>query len=273
MYFIVRIFTLMLVVNLYGQTKDLPKEKPTAIFSAAFWGKPTTRSILYAPWGNFEEQNSSKVMVRVSYGSLSRKCMYYGQNDIQFYQRRNYTELELDLMADRAISETNYLFSQLSFSPSPDKPKEFIVLFSPNRQPGGYQAYLLPFDKKEIPWGSYKIFSQFNETLYIAAEKKKFALDPGKNNVLYSDDFDGMKRVKILIYRKIKGEFKEVGAQNFTTSKNQRGIFFITPRRGKVQVVPLVETQRPEKQFIGFGVKAKPEAIPSVPATKAFTTP
>ena len=130
----------------------------------------------------------------------------------------------------------------------------------------------LPFDKKEIPWGSYKIFSQFNETLYIAAEKKKFALDPGKNNVLYSDDFDGMKRVKILIYRKIKGEFKEVGAQNFTTSKNQEN-FLHHAERGKVQVVPLVETQRPEKQFIGFGVKAKPEAIPSVPATKAFTTP
>ena len=48
----------------HAQTVEQNEIKPTALFSSIFWGKPTNRSLIYAPWENFEEQNSSKSLVQ-----------------------------------------------------------------------------------------------------------------------------------------------------------------------------------------------------------------
>ena len=119
---------------------------------------------------------------------------------------------------------------------------------------GNYKGYLVPFEQKDIPWGSYQIFSQFNETLYIAAASKKLTLEPGKNLIVKSEEFKGQSRVKMLIYRNINGKYVESGAQNFSVNDRQRGIFFITKKRTRVEIVPLIESKRPIEQVIGYGV-------------------
>lgn len=244
---------LVIVLGLGGQTSPVEQVEPTAIFSGIFWGKPTTRSLLFAPWGNYDEENSTKALVRVGYGSLSPKCAYYGKGKIEFHQKRNYTELELDLMSDKSQADRTSFFAELPFSGSNGQTKEFIALFSPKNQQGDYQAFFLPFEKEEIPWGSYKLFSQFNETLYLSAGKKSYSLEPGKNLILSADDFKKGDRVRILIYRKIKGNYQEVAAQSFGVNDRQRGIFFLTSKRAKVHLVPMVETKKPIEQAIGFG--------------------
>ena len=112
----------------------------------------------------------------------------------------------------------------------------------------------MPFEQEDIPWGSYQIFSQFNETLYIAAASKKLTLEPGKSLIVKSKEFQGQNRVKMLIYRNINGKYVESGAQNFSVNDRQRGIFFITKMRTRVEIVPLVESKRPVEQTIGYGV-------------------
>lgn len=243
------------VTSVYsGAQETLEEQKPTALFSAVFWGKPASRSLSYAPWGNMNEQNSTKFFVQVAYGSLSRKCAYYGEGNIKFHQRKNLTALEMELMKNENEFDKTTFFTELPFSALPDKTKEFIALFSPSDNKGNYKGYLVPFEQKDIPWGSYKVFSQFKETLYIAVGPKKLTLEPGKNLTLKNKDFQGMNRVKMIVYRNIKGKYVESGVQNFSGNERQRGIFFITSKRKRIEIVPLVESKRPVEQIIGYGV-------------------
>ena len=251
---VIILFLGILVFHTNAEEID-PNPKPTALFSAVFWGKPTSRSLVYAPWGNLHDLNSTKSQVRVAYGSLSRKCAYYGAGNIEFHQQRNPSSSKVGLMEGNNEPEKASFFLELPFSASPNTTKEFIALFSPSDQQGNYNGYLVPFSQNEIPWGSYKIFSQFKETLYIAAGSKKFTLESGKNLIIQSKDFEGKSRVKILIYRNIKGKYIESGAQSFSVNNRQRGIIFITTKRKRIEVVPLVETKRLIEQTIGYGLK------------------
>jgi hypothetical protein len=256
-----KFYCLLLFLSFFLYAEAQPTQqahaKPTGIFSCIFWGKPTTRTVMFAPWGNFDEQNATQSMVRVVYGSLSRKCAYYGQGNIKFYQRRNYTELELDLMEDKSEAEKSIFFSELNFSSNAEETKEFIILFSPTKDLNTYRTFLLPFGQKEIPWGSYKLFSQFNETLYVAVGTKKFSLEPGKSIILDSKDFDGRSRERMIIYRKEKGNYIECASQSFGINDRQRGIFFVTIKKGKAQIVPMVESNRPIEQAIGYNSKPR----------------
>ena len=256
-----KFYCLLLILSICVYSEGQPivpaQAQPTGLFSCIFWGKPTTRSVLYAPWGNFDEQNATQSLVRVAYGSLSRKCVYYGQGNIKFYQRRNYTELELDLMEDKSEAEKAIFFSELQFNFNPKDTKEFIILFSPTKDLNSYRTFLLPFGQKEIPWGSYKLFSQFNETLYVAVGTKKFSLEPGKSIILHSKDFDGRSREQMIIYRKEKGNYIETASQSFGINDRQRGIFFVTVKKAKAHVVPMVESKRPIEQAIGYNTKPR----------------
>ena len=216
----------------HAQTVEQNEIKPTALFSSIFWGKPTNRTLIYAPWENFEEQNSSKSLVRVD-GSLSRKCVYYGKGNIKFHQKRNYTELELDLMEDKSIADETSFFAEVKFKPIPEETQEFIVLFSPTNTEN-YQTYVVPFSEREIPWGSYRLISQFNQTLYVAVGKKKLSISPGKSAMLNAIDFDGSGRERMIIYQKLNNSYKEVASQSFGSTIVREGCFFLPPERSEL---------------------------------------
>ena len=238
----------------HAQTVEQNEIKPTALFSSIFWGKPTNRTLIYAPWENFEEQNSSKSLVRVGSGSLSRKCVYYGKGNIKFHQKRNYTELELDLMEDKSIADETSFFAEVKFKPIPEETQEFIVLFSPTNTEN-YQTYVVPFSEREIPWGSYRLTSQFNQTLYVAVGKKKLSISPGKSTMLNAIDFDGSGRERMIIYQKLNNSYKEVASQSFGINDRQRGMFFLTTRKKRVSIIPMIDNKRPIEQAIGYGTK------------------
>ena len=59
--------------------------QPTALFKAVFWDRFTSRSLVYAPWGNGEEANATIVTNRVGFSSPSRSFAYYGSSPVKFY--------------------------------------------------------------------------------------------------------------------------------------------------------------------------------------------
>ena len=61
----------------------------------------------------------------------------------------------------------------------------------------------------------------------------------------------------MIIYRKEKGNYIETASQNFGINDRQRGIFFVTVKKGKAQIVPMVESKRPIDQAIGYNTKPK----------------
>ena len=61
----------------------------------------------------------------------------------------------------------------------------------------------------------------------------------------------------MIIYRKEKGNYIESASQSFGINDRQRGIFFVTVKRGKAQIVPMVESNRPIEQSIGYNSKPR----------------
>ena len=68
---------------LFSQAKET---KPTAIFSAVFWDRFTTKSITYAPWGNFDDLNATKITLQVGFSTPSQPFVYYGKPPIKFFE-------------------------------------------------------------------------------------------------------------------------------------------------------------------------------------------
>jgi len=58
---------------LFSQTKE---SESTAIFSAVFWDRFTSKSITYAPWGNFDDLNAKKVTLQVGFSTPSQPVAY-----------------------------------------------------------------------------------------------------------------------------------------------------------------------------------------------------
>jgi len=63
------------------------ESKPTAIFSSVFWDRFTSKSITYAPWGNFDEQNATKITLQVGFSTPSQPVAYYGKSPIRFLKQ------------------------------------------------------------------------------------------------------------------------------------------------------------------------------------------
>ena len=72
-----------------------------------------------------------------------------------------------------------------------------------------------PSAEREIPWGSYKLTSQFNETLYVAVGKKKLSISPGKSMMLNAIDFDGSVRVTNDYLSKAQQQLQRSGSTKF----------------------------------------------------------
>ena len=245
-------FHSLVFINLSAENDSTPR--PTACFSVVFWGDSSVRSLFYAPWGNLGEVNSTKCKVRGAYGSLSTKCVYYGQTDISFHQPievlNTQDEDGIEPWKSREVSK-------LSFEANSEKTEEFIALFSPADQKGNFKCFKIPFGKKEIPWGSYKIISQFQETLFIAIKNKKITLDPGKSFIINTEEFEESSRIQMIVYKKVNGDFVESGGQDFAVNNRQRGILFLTTRRKRMHVIPLVELNSPIEQSIDYNSKPR----------------
>ena len=58
----------------------------------------------------------------------------------------------------------------------------------------------------------------------------------------------------MIIYRKINGKFEEIASQSFGINDTQRGILFITTRKKRMHIMPLVDNKRPIEQAVGYGI-------------------
>ena len=237
--FIILHFTFCFLV-LSGQ--EVSKPVPTAYFSVVFWGDSSIRSLQYSPWGNFTEGNSTKCSIRSVYGSLSGKCAYYGKNDIEFYRTDS-------KHGDLGEAE---LIGKLPFVGDPEKSQEFITLFYPADRNDNFKCVKVPFEKNEIAWGSFKVISQFKETLFILVQNKQITLEPGGNFILDTLEFENTNRIQMIVYRKINGKFEEMGGQDFVVNDTQRGILFITTKRKRMHIMPLVESNSPLELAVGY---------------------
>ena len=66
---------------LFSQAKEINQQ---SIFSAVFWDRFTTKSITYAPWGNFDDLNATKITLQVGFSTPTKPFVYYGKPPIKF---------------------------------------------------------------------------------------------------------------------------------------------------------------------------------------------
>ena len=116
------IFLGLFITNYPGFSQEI-QTKPTAIFSAVFWDRFTSKSITYAPWGNFDEQNATKITLQVGFSTPSQPVAYYGKSPIRFFET---TFLEDE---EGSYSEKVEEMCEFSFEQDSGTTKELFLIF------------------------------------------------------------------------------------------------------------------------------------------------
>lgn len=231
--------------------------KPTAIFSALFWEKYVNKTLVYRPWANEEENNSTKIELAVGSNGLSRKFTYYGRENLKFYEKQYFSPRAISLMSEEEKKKMTEipLVAELPFSAKQDEIQEFILLFMKDRQTGRFKIYPLPFSQSRIPFGSYQFISQAKEELNFTINQERMELGAGGKKIIDFTKFINTATIRVTGYRQDDGQYKEFFLQNFSNSNSRRGYVFFSPDKKRIKVTSLVENNRPIESAVGYGAK------------------
>jgi len=231
--------------------------KPTALISALFWQKYSNKTLIYWPWGNEEENNSTNLELKVGSNGLSKKFAYYGQKNLNFYEKKYFSPREISLMSEKEkelMNETP-LVAEFPFSAKQDEIQEFILLFIKDSQTGRFKIYPLPFSKQRIPFGSYHFISQAREELNFTINQDRMSLGPGEKNFQDFSKLTNTPMIQVTGYRREDNEYKKFYSQNFSNNKNRRGYLFFSPDRKRIKVTLLMENDDPIESVLGYGIE------------------
>ena len=240
--------------------KTIAKEQtqPNVILSAVFWEKYQRGSFSYAPWGNEKDDNASIVDISVGSSALSKKFVYYGDETLNFYEKKSLDDWEVDLEEGDQKQLSGNLIAQFSLPPTDNEGiKEYILLFVNKKNNGLWKIYPIPFSKDEVPLENYKFISQSNKLLYFIFGNEKFALEPGKSRVCPVVLEDGERRVPLKVLSRKNSSYAEHYNQKWSHSSNIRGICFVGFSGDKLSLKRTSERSQPLSTALGFNVSPK----------------
>ena len=82
---LILIFLGLFIMNYPGFSQEV-QTKPTALFSAVFWDRFTSKNVTYAPWGNYDDKNATWITLQVGFSTPSLPFAYYGKSPIRFFE-------------------------------------------------------------------------------------------------------------------------------------------------------------------------------------------
>lgn len=234
---------------------DDKKEFHGMLFTALFWEKYQSETFSYAPWGNEQEANASIVDFSVGSNSLSKKFVYHGKGTMNLYEKKRLEEWEAPREEERKPLFSGQLAAQFDLPQSNEKIKEYVLLFLNKKNDGLWKIYPIPFTTEEIPSGNYKFISQSRIPLYIIVGTQKFILQPGKSKVTPLVVEQGARRVPIKVLSQKNGTYVELYNQQWSHSKNVRGLCFIGFQNNKINLKRTSEFTQPIERAIGYNLQ------------------
>ena len=231
---------------------------PTALFSALFWEKHTSKTLSYAPWGNDTEDNASMIKLNVGFNGLSPKFAYYGEGALKFFEKKYYSDFQISLMneKEKELMDEMPVVAEFPFSAKEEEVQEFILLFlKDSDNDKRFKIYPLPFSKKILPYGYYQFISQAREELNFTINQERMKLDPGAKVMQNFSALANSPTIRVSGYRKDDDEFKEFYSENFSNSNARRGYLFFSPNKKRIKITSLLERKSPLEKALGYGAK------------------
>ena len=245
-----------LVLNIFGIGNVNAQEKlmePVAVFSAVFLEKYNSESFSYAPWGNEKESNATIEEISIGSSSMSRKFVYYGDGNVNFYNKRRPREWEVEDENNSIRQPMGILSAEFELPQGKSGIQEFLLLFVNKKKNGLWRIYPIPFSKNEVPVGSYKFISQSRTPLYVIFGKEKFSLPSSKTKVSPAVLEEGKRGVLLKAMIQKNAQYLEVFNQRFGHSPIMRGIFFLGLDGRKLKVKKVAELSQPLSSATGYG--------------------
>ena len=262
-----------MISGLFGQNPKNKEEKPTAAFSAVFWDRFMGARVSYAPWGNHSDENATFREVQIGFSSPSQKFVYYGKETLNFYDAR-----EVSNSTEQENEKERIPVAQFEFTHNEDEPmKEYLLLLIKQSGKGlKYKLHAIPFSYSDVPASSLKCYSQLRETIYVAFEKARLSIPPGKSKLIQGEFGAGSERYLLEGYFREQGKYVKELSQQMQFSSNQRGILLFSKERNRLRVKSYLETRQSLINAIGYGVaplltsmEEKEEEIPDGNGTNA----
>ena len=170
------IFLGLFITNYPSFSQEI-QTKPTVLFSAVFWDRFTSKNITYAPWGNYDDKNATKITLQVGFSTPSQPVAYYGKSPIRFFE----TIFIEDENEGGSYKEKIKEFGEFSFEQDSGITKELFLIFLKQQNQSYYSVFSLPLSQDKFEYGSFVCYSQYKEALYLAYGNQKQVLGAGKS--------------------------------------------------------------------------------------------
>ena len=243
---IIFIFAGIVACNYSGFTQEI-SNKPTAIISAVFWDRFTTKSLTYAPWGNIDDRNATKITLQVGFSTPSQPFAYYGKSPIRFFETIFLEEQNQDGSYEQRSKE----LAEFSFEHDLGETKELFLIFLKQRNQSSFRVFSLPLAQERLEYGSFVCYSQHKEPLYLAYGNQKQVLGAGKS-VKFKRDDKGDESVQLKVFKRSGAKYEEAASDYLALSSKRRSIGFLAPNHNRVRLKRYYFNKTPIESSIGY---------------------
>ena len=245
----------------WGNINSEQKSTPKGIFTAVFWEKYKSEFVKFAPWGNDKEENATLLDLSVSSDNFSRKFVFYGEENLRFYNTKILDEYEV---LEETVEEGDRMgkaFAEFKLTNTNQDILEYVLVFLGKNKNGIRKIYPIPFTQKDVPLGSFQFVSQSTIPLYIEFGKEKFVLSPRKTKLVRATSNDGEKVISMRVTIVRNGRKEEVFKQRARHFTNLRGMFFMGFGKDGISVRKFSEFESPIDRSLGYGTPSKSSPI------------
>ena len=246
------ISVLFVLSNLFALHNVLMAENddatPTALFKAVFWDRFTSRSLVYAPWGNGEEANATIVTNRVGFSSPSRSFAYYGSSPVKFYIKNVGSSAENSTSAQENLKQ----IAEFSFEKK-ETTQRFLLIFLKQPSNKEFKVFPISISQQTVPFGSMVCYSQCREPLYIAYGSQKNVLAPGKSARFSYVENPDIEASKLRVFTRRDSKYEEMAMDYMALSKEKRAIVFLSPVRSRIRLKMYYFNREPMESALGYG--------------------
>ena len=204
---------------------------PSAIFTAVFWDRFTSKNITYAPWGNENEVNATKISIQVGFSSPSQPFAYYGTDKVVFYEKK-YQFQEQDRNQTQELLTP---IGEFDFEPESGVTKNFLLIFLKQQNQARFKIFAISLSQQNLEYGTFDCYSQCKESLYLIFGEQKQILPPGKSANFKRVENGNTEATQFKAFVKKDSKYQEVATEYLALSNESRAILFLSPYRNRIR--------------------------------------
>ena len=250
------LFSFFIGLSLFAQSSP---PKPSVILQAVCWDRFASKNISYFPWGNYEEENATKINLDIGFSSPSYPFVYYGKSPLKFFEQMSVASSDVAEKNKNKLTEVG----EFSFDSTEGITSDFLLLLLEDKQGAKFKTYPMSLKQENLPYESFNCYSQCRENLYLAYGEQKQVLAPGK--YVRFKNIENQTSTEIQVFTREEGKYTESMKEYIKVSKDRRGIIFFSPYRNRLKMKRYYINRSPIEEALGYGAlpsKVQPGNIP-----------